>query len=73
MSKGHSQSGTGCDVVEGTGSILVQRAVMRNTFLAEIPELLAFGVVQLQISADVANNEQELLAAEVDVSDPFGL
>jgi hypothetical protein len=39
MSKGHSQSGTGCDVVEGDRSILVQRTVVRNTFLAEIPDL----------------------------------
>lgn len=42
LSKGHSQSGTGCDVVEGDGAILVQRTVMCNTFLAEIPDLKGY-------------------------------
>jgi len=76
MSKGHSQSGTGCDVVEGDGFDLsitdgyAQHFSRQNT---RFKRLLAFGVVQLQISADVANNEQELPTAELDVSDAFRL
>ena len=76
MSKGHSQSGTGCDVVEGdvvdlsTTDGNAQHFSRRNT---RSKRLLAFGVVQFQIRADVAHNEQELLAAEIDVRDPFGL